>query len=99
LTLTPPYPPIDQLQSYNGLPDHHRPYLQPLPTSSASTIQGSATVVNGVDVSGIGNGGGTAEGFIFDPEIASLIHQLWQDLVIPKIMDCISEFYLMDSAS
>ena len=37
------------------------------------TIPGSATVING---------GGTAEGFIFDSEIASLIHQLWQDPVV-----------------
>jgi len=36
---------------------------------------------------------------VFDPEIASLIHQLWQDPVIPKVMDHSSEFYLMDSAS
>ncbi|KIM79427.1 hypothetical protein PILCRDRAFT_10263 [Piloderma croceum F 1598] len=35
--------------------------------SPSSTIPGLATVVNGVDVSGIGNGGGTAEGF--DPVI------------------------------
>lgn len=45
----------------------------PLPAPS-----GSATVVNGVDVSGTGNSGGTAEEF--DPQIASLINQLWQDL-------------------
>jgi guanine nucleotide-binding protein G(i) subunit alpha len=64
-----------------------------------STVPGSATVVNGVDVSGIGNGGGTAEGFVFDLKIASLIYQLWQDPVIPKVMDHSSEFYLMDSAS
>lgn len=37
--------------------------------------------------------------FIFDAEIANLIHQLWQDPVIPKVMDHSSEFYLMDSAS
>lgn len=37
--------------------------------------------------------------FVFDSEIASLIHQLWQDPVIPKVMDHSSEFYLMDSAS
>jgi len=36
---------------------------------------------------------------VFDPEIASLIHQLSQDPVIPKVMDHSSEFYLMDSAS
>ncbi|KIM74715.1 hypothetical protein PILCRDRAFT_827917, partial [Piloderma croceum F 1598] len=71
----------------------------PINRSPSSAIPGPATVVNGVDVSGIGNGGGTAEGFVFDPEIASLIHQLWQDPVIPKVMDHSSEFYLMDSAS
>lgn len=37
--------------------------------------------------------------FIFDAEIANLIHQLWHDPVIPKVMDHSSEFYLMDSAS
>jgi guanine nucleotide-binding protein subunit alpha len=52
----------------------------------------SATIVNG-DVSIINNGGSTAEGFAFDPEIPSLIHQLWQDL-IPKVMDHSREFYL-----
>jgi guanine nucleotide-binding protein subunit alpha len=30
---------------------------------------------------------------------ATLIHRLWQDLVMPKVMDHSSEFYLMDSAS
>ena len=39
--------------------------------SSTSIVPGSATVANGVDVSDIGNGGGTAEGFVFDPEIVS----------------------------
>jgi guanine nucleotide-binding protein subunit alpha len=48
---------------------------------------GSVTVVNGVDISGIDNGGGTAGGFVCDPQIASLIHQLWQDPVIPKPQD------------
>lgn len=28
-----------------------------------------------------------------------MIHQLWQDPAIPKVMDHSSEFYLMDSAS
>ena len=41
---------------------------------------------------------GTAEGLVFDPEIAILIHQLWLDPVKPKIMDHSSEFYLMDSS-
>jgi hypothetical protein len=67
--------------------------------SPSSTVPGSAIVVNSVDVSGIGSGGGTAEGCVFDLEIASLIHQLWQDPVTPKVMDHSSEFYLMDSAS
>ena len=67
--------------------------------SSVSMVPGSASIVNGVDVSGIGNGGGTTECFVFGSEIASLIHQLWQDPVIPKIMDHSSEFYLMDSVS
>jgi len=37
----------------------------------ASTIPCSATVVNGVDVRGIGNGGSTAQAFTFKPEIAN----------------------------
>lgn len=41
---------------------------------------------------------GHAEGLVFDPEIVSLIHQLWQDPVTPKVMDHGSEF-LVDSAS
>ncbi|KAG6373941.1 G-protein alpha subunit-domain-containing protein [Boletus reticuloceps] len=32
------------------------------------------------------------------PEIAEAIHKLWQDPIIPKLMDHCSEFYLMDSA-
>ncbi|KAF8440244.1 hypothetical protein L210DRAFT_3645420 [Boletus edulis BED1] len=36
--------------------------------------------------------------FEFSPEIAEAIHKLWQDLIIPKLMDHCSEFYLMDSA-
>jgi hypothetical protein len=64
------------------------PTLPPaLPKKSGASTTQAPPVVNGVDVSSIGNGGGTAEGFIFDPKIASLIHQLWQDPVIPKIMD------------
>jgi guanine nucleotide-binding protein G(i) subunit alpha len=64
-----------------------------------STILGLVTVVNGIDISGIDNGGGTAEVFMSDPQIALLIHPLWQDPVIPKIMNHSGEFYLMDSAS
>jgi guanine nucleotide-binding protein subunit alpha len=53
----------------------------------------------GIDVSGIGKGGSTAEGFVFDPEIASLIHQLWKDPAVTKLMDHSNEFYVVDSAS
>ncbi|KAG6876547.1 hypothetical protein C0992_012470 [Termitomyces sp. T32_za158] len=36
----------------------------------------------------------------FDPAVASAIHQVWKDSVIPKVMDeHSSDFYLMDSAS
>jgi hypothetical protein len=52
--------------------------------SPASTI--SATVVNGVDLGGTGNSSSTAEGFGFDPEIGSLIHQLWKDPAALKIV-------------
>ncbi|KAG2138033.1 heterotrimeric G protein alpha subunit [Suillus clintonianus] len=36
--------------------------------------------------------------FVFSADIAQAIHELWQDPIIPKVMDCSSEFYLMDSA-
>lgn len=39
---------------------------------------------------------GIGEGFYFDPEIASMISELWQDEVMNKVME--SSFYLMDSA-
>jgi guanine nucleotide-binding protein G(i) subunit alpha len=45
----------------------------------AGTILGFAIVGNRVDVSGIRGSAGIAEGFIFDLEIASLVHQLRQD--------------------
>ncbi|KAG5350473.1 guanine nucleotide-binding protein subunit alpha [Termitomyces sp. Mn162] len=36
----------------------------------------------------------------FDPAVASAIHQVWKDPVVPKVMDeHSSDFYLMDSAS
>ena len=37
--------------------------------------------------------------FYFSEEMAQAVHQLWQDPIIPTIMDHSSEFYLMDSAS
>ncbi|OAX33137.1 guanine nucleotide binding protein, alpha subunit [Rhizopogon vinicolor AM-OR11-026] len=37
--------------------------------------------------------------FIFSATIARAIHEMWQDPIIPKVMDRSSEFYLMDSAS
>ncbi|KAG1765395.1 guanine nucleotide binding protein, alpha subunit [Suillus placidus] len=37
--------------------------------------------------------------FVFSIDIAQGIHELWQDPIIPKVMDCSSQFYLMDSAS
>ena len=40
-----------------------------------------------------------AQGWTFGEDVAQAIHQLWQDPIIPKIMDHSSEFYLMDSAS
>jgi guanine nucleotide-binding protein G(i) subunit alpha len=38
-------------------------------------------------------------GFVFSADIAQAIHEMWQDHIIPKVMDCSSEFYLMESAS
>ncbi|KAG1859028.1 heterotrimeric G protein alpha subunit [Suillus subalutaceus] len=37
--------------------------------------------------------------FVFSTDIARAIHELWQDPIIPKVMDCSSQFHLMDSAS
>ncbi|KZP09516.1 G-protein alpha subunit [Athelia psychrophila] len=41
---------------------------------------------------------GAGEGFVFDPEIAAMIFQLWEDPIMERVMDHSSEFYLMDSA-
>ena len=38
-------------------------------------------------------------GWVFSEDIALAIYQLWQDPIIPKIMEHSSEFYLMDNAS
>lgn len=40
--------------------------------SPGTTVPGPSTTVNDHRVSGIGNGGSTAEGFVFDPEIARM---------------------------
>jgi guanine nucleotide-binding protein subunit alpha len=37
--------------------------------------------------------------FVFSADIAQAIHEMWQDPIIPQVMDRSSEFYLMDSAS
>lgn len=39
-----------------------------------------------------------APGFVFNPEIASMIGQLWEDSIMDQVMDRFSEFYLMDSS-
>jgi guanine nucleotide-binding protein subunit alpha len=36
--------------------------------------------------------------FVFSTYIAQAIHGLWQHPIIPKVMDCLSQFYLLDSA-
>ncbi|KZP26354.1 G-protein alpha subunit [Athelia psychrophila] len=41
---------------------------------------------------------GKGEGFVFDPKIASMIAQLWEDPIMARVMDHSSEFDLMDSA-
>ena len=43
--------------------------------------------------------GEAASGWVFSEDVALAIHHLWQDPIIPKVMDHSSEFYLMDSAS
>ena len=40
----------------------------------------------------------SSSSFVFSPEIAEAIHQLWKDPIIPELMDHTTEFYLMDSA-
>lgn len=37
--------------------------------------------------------------FVFSPDIAKAIHDLWQDPIIPTVLDHSSQFYLMDSAA
>jgi len=37
--------------------------------------------------------------FVLSPEIAQAIHALWQDPIIPTVLDNSSQFYLMDSAA
>jgi guanine nucleotide-binding protein G(i) subunit alpha len=37
-------------------------------------------------------------GFVMEPATAQAIESLWNDPVIPKVMERSSEFYLMDSA-
>jgi hypothetical protein len=58
-----------------------------------------STTVNDHPDSRIGNGGATAEWFVFDPEIAGFIHAIGQEPVIPQVMDHSSVFDLMDSVS
>ncbi|KIM55445.1 hypothetical protein SCLCIDRAFT_1221134 [Scleroderma citrinum Foug A] len=36
---------------------------------------------------------------VLSPEIARAIHELWQDPIIPTVLDHSSQFYLMDSAA
>jgi hypothetical protein len=55
--------------------------------SPGATVPGPSTTVNDHPVSGIGNGGSTAEEFVFDPEIAGCIHAMWQDPAIPQMLD------------
>jgi hypothetical protein len=59
-----------------------------VPELLISIVPGSATVVNRISVSGIGNGGSTG---------ACITHQLWEDPVIPKVMVHSSELYPMNS--
>jgi hypothetical protein len=68
---------------------NHRITTDPLSTTSRllvpfQTQLPSSTVSMSV---ALANRCGIVEGFMFDLEIASLIHRLWQDLVIPKMMD------------
>jgi hypothetical protein len=55
--------------------------------SPSTTVPGSSTTVNDHPVSGIGNSGGTAEEFVFDPEIEGCIHAMRQDPAIPRMLD------------
>jgi guanine nucleotide-binding protein subunit alpha len=36
--------------------------------------------------------------FVFTPEIAQAVQEVWGDEIIPALMDHSSQFYLMDSA-
>ncbi|KAG6333934.1 hypothetical protein ID866_5156 [Astraeus odoratus] len=37
--------------------------------------------------------------FVFSPDIAKAIHDLWQDPIMPTVLDHSTQFYLMDSAA
>lgn len=37
--------------------------------------------------------------FVLSPDIARAIHELWQDPIIPTVLDHSNQFYLMDSAA
>ena len=37
--------------------------------------------------------------FVLPPDIACAIHELWQDPIVPTVLDHSSQFYLMDSAA
>jgi hypothetical protein len=84
-------PPLDKLQSHNQLLHHHRPICP----QQEVLREHSATVVNGVDVSSVGNGGGCAEGFVFDPEstLKSRPLSINSGRTRSYIMDHSSEFY------
>ena len=69
----PLYP--DRLQRRNRLLHHLDQTSSLFRLSPGTTVPGPSTTVNDHRVSGIGNGGSTAE-FIFDPEIAGCIHAM-----------------------
>jgi guanine nucleotide-binding protein G(i) subunit alpha len=41
----------------------------------------------------------TDPSFLFSPEIATAIHELWEDPIVRKILEHQNEFYLMDNAT
>lgn len=41
---------------------------------------------------------GVSKGFVFNPKIACMIAQLWEDPIMARVMDHSSKVYVMDSA-
>lgn len=66
-------------------------------TSSHSLSPDVPTVRPG-GLSGSIGPAGIGKGFVFNPKIACMIAQLWEDPIMARVMDHSSKVYVMDSA-